>query len=98
MDKKKKKKEKKSLGELFEIYSDFWLGVAAAGAQGAADIGKAMQNRSQERRDHLLDLESLAAGVQIVTKQAATSLEAIAKAAREVQVKVKVEEKEEAHK
>lgn len=80
---------RKTFGELFEIYSDFWLGVASTGARGFADITKALQERSEERRHNLVDVDTIASGVNVLLQSARSSLEDVARAAETVRDDIK---------
>jgi hypothetical protein len=66
---------KKELGEKVEMFTDFWLGVASAGAQGVADIAKGLK----ERKERHFDSRTAAADLQVVLDAAAKSLQSVAK-------------------
>lgn len=79
--------EKKKIGEAFEIYSNFWLGVASAGARGFADIAKALQ----ERKERGFDSATAAAALKTVLGAAANSLKSVAEDAATVETEFKDE-------
>jgi hypothetical protein len=74
----------------FHIYTDFWLGLASAGAQGLADVASAL--KEERENDHSLD-SAVAVGMKAVLDAASEAMNKVATGAEHVKDEVERERK-----
>jgi hypothetical protein len=74
----------------FHIYTDFWLGLASAGAQGLADVASAL--KEEREKDHGLD-GAVAVGMKAVLDAASEAMNKVATEAEHVKEQVDKERK-----
>jgi hypothetical protein len=73
-----------SARERFQVYADFWLGVASAGAQGLADAKDAWEN---DKRKHSAD-GAIASGITALMEAGASAMKRVANEADIVRERV----------